>query len=275
MLKKLFIHEFNFDLGLDNNLDMFISHTLTLLSLKMNESDIQQNPNDSDFCFIVFQGNKYKSIYQLLQDKVRNNNAAQFFFIFFKEKFDTELDMHYNIGKVGYNYVSHINIGVDASITTYFRHDNMIVYQDESQTYLSDFTLFSNNMTYLVLAKDTEKYTSTIMPYDRACIYEKSEAGLKRKIKYESSELRKVAKSNFEKLVHTKQVRKDYESSDLRKLGKRKFEEMVHAKQARKDYERSEHGETVRKDYEKSEEGERVRKDYESSELRKVAKRKF
>ena len=86
MLKKMFIHEFNFDWTLDNNLDRFISHTLTLLSLQMNERGIKKSLNDSDFCYIVCEGGFFNSIAQLLEAKLGNCNAAQFLFIFFKEK---------------------------------------------------------------------------------------------------------------------------------------------------------------------------------------------
>ena len=65
MLKELFVHEFNFDWTLDNNLDRLIGHTLTLLSLQMNERGIKKSLNDSDFCYIVCKGNCSNSIVQL------------------------------------------------------------------------------------------------------------------------------------------------------------------------------------------------------------------
>ena len=156
------------------------------------------------------EGNCFNSISQLLEAKLGNCNAAQFLFIFFKEKINTELEIHYNVGVETYNYVSHINIGVDDSTTAYFRHDNMVVYQDESQTYLSDLALSSSNMTYLVLAKDTEKGNSSVSPYDRAKLYEKSEAGHKRKVKYESSEEARKVRKYYESSKQGQEVRKDY-----------------------------------------------------------------
>ena len=90
----------------------------------------------------------------------------------------------------------------------------MVVYQDESQTYLSDLAFCANNMTYLVLAKDTHKCNSSVSPYDRGYIYEKSEAGLKRKIKYRSSETGIKVMKDYESSEPGIKVRKDYESSE-------------------------------------------------------------